>query len=93
MIAPYSSFPFQFDWKKENLKPGIYRFVGKATSGDKEWLFEDEFEITGKQAKKFNKESVFKVYIPTWLDWGTMIVGTLAAIGTIWLFIRKQRRT
>ncbi|MFQ7233331.1 MAG: DUF916 and DUF3324 domain-containing protein [Enterococcus hulanensis] len=92
VIAPYSSFPFQFDWKKDNLKPGIYRFVGKATSGDKEWLFEDEFEITGKQAKKFNNESVFKVYIPAWLDWGTMVVGALSTIGTIGLFIRKQRR-
>ncbi|MDO7798984.1 DUF916 and DUF3324 domain-containing protein [Enterococcus avium] len=92
VIAPYSTYPLQFDWEKENLKPGVYRFVGKATSGDKQWLFEDEFEITGKQAKKLNTESVFKVYIPTWLDFGSLIAGGIATIGTIWLFIRKQRR-
>lgn len=91
-IAPYSAFPFQFDWKKEELKPGKYRFIGTATSGEKSWKFEREFEITGERAKNLNEETVFKVYIPQWLMVGEWLLVGLVSIGTIGLFMRKQRR-
>lgn len=91
-IAPYSAFPFQFDWKKEELKPGKYRFIGTATDGENNWKFERDFEITGERAKKLNEETVFKVYIPQWLMIGEWLLVGLVSIGTIGLFIRKQRR-
>ena len=91
-IAPYSVFPFQFDWEKENLKPGTYKFVGTVTSGEDKWTFEKEFEITAEESKKINEESVFKVYIPKWLMNGEIALSVISCLGTIILFVRKQRR-
>lgn len=91
-MAPYSSFPFQFDWGKKTLEPGKYSFVGEAVSGDKKWNFEKDFEITGSQAKKINSETVFKIYIPTWFKVVSIILAIIALVGTLWIFIRKQKR-
>lgn len=90
-IAPYSTYPFQFDFGRNTLKAGKYRFVGKAKSGVKEWTFEQEFEITEKQAQKINEESVYQVRIPQWL---TLLEWTLAVLSfvvtVVLLIIRKK---
>lgn len=91
-IAPYSIFPFQFDWEKNTMKPGIYSFVGKATSGGKEWTFKRDFEVTDQQAKKLNEETVFKILIPTWLHLGVNILAGTVLVGTAGLILRKKRR-
>lgn len=91
-IAPYSAFPFQFDWEKDTLKPGKYSFIGEATSDDKKWTFKRDFEVTGQEAKKLNEETVFKVYIPNWLHLGASIIAVVALLGTIGLIIRNRRR-
>ncbi|MGH1775945.1 DUF3324 domain-containing protein, partial [Enterococcus raffinosus] len=62
-IAPFSIFPFQIDYGKDELTPGKYVFKGVVTTDEKKWHFIKKFEITGEQAKKINKESVFKVRI------------------------------
>lgn len=91
-IAPYSAFPFQFDWEKDTIKPGKYSFVGEATSGDKKWTFKRDFEVTGKEAKKLNEETVFKVYIPNWLRLGANIIAVVAFVGTLGLIVRIRNR-
>ncbi|HFD3575864.1 TPA: DUF916 and DUF3324 domain-containing protein [Enterococcus faecium] len=91
-IAPYSVFPFQLDWKKDELKPGKYIFKGTVETKDNKWDFEKEFEITSEKAKLINKESVFTVYIPKWLQYSAVISSTVTVIGTIWLFISRGRK-
>ena len=66
-MAPYSAFPFQFDWKKEDLKPGDYIFKGRVISEKNTWEFTQKFTISEEQTKTINEKSVFKVQIPSWL--------------------------
>lgn len=91
-IAPYSFFPFQIDWQKENLKPGKYIFKGVVETKDNKWEFEKEFEITSEKAKEINNESVFKVQIPEWLTYTTLITSIVTIVGTVWLVVRKRRK-
>lgn len=90
-IAPYSVYPFQFDWAKEDLKPGKYLFKGSVEAAGKTWDFEKEFEITAEKAKEINKESVFKIYIPNWLTYGIYGLIIVSVGGTIYIFVRKKR--
>lgn len=91
-IAPYSVFPFQLDWKKDELKPGNYIFKGVVETKDNKWEFEKEFEITAEKAKEINNESVFKVQIPEWLTYTTLITSIVTIVGTVWLVVRKRRK-
>ncbi|OUZ27887.1 hypothetical protein A5806_002495 [Enterococcus faecium] len=91
-IAPYSSFPFQFDWEKEDLKPGKYLFKCKVASGKKEWKFEKNFKITEKQAQNINEKSVFQIIIPKWLSTSSIILSLLSFISIVFLFIRRRKK-
>ncbi|WP_242384887.1 DUF916 and DUF3324 domain-containing protein [Enterococcus faecalis] len=87
-LAPYSVYPFQFDWKKEELKPGNYVFKGKLKTSEDEWEFSQKFTITAEESKKINDESVFKIQIPTWLVWG-LYLSVMLSIGTILFLLFK----
>ncbi|HGV8385867.1 TPA: DUF916 and DUF3324 domain-containing protein [Enterococcus faecium] len=91
-LAPQSVYPFQFDWEKEDLKPGNYVFEGKVKTEDNEWNFKKKFTITDTEAKKINEESVFKIHIPKWLQYSAVISSSVTVIGTIWLFISRGRK-
>ncbi len=91
-IAPYSVYPFQFDWKKEELKPGKYLFKGSVKADGKTWNFEREFEITADKATEINKESVFKIYIPNWLTYGVYGLIVVSIGGTIYIIVRSKKR-
>lgn len=91
-IAPYSVFPFQLDWKKDELKPGNYIFKGVVETKDNKWEFEKEFEITAEKAKEINNESVFKVQIPEWLTYTALSTSIVTIGGTVWLVVRKRRK-
>ncbi len=89
-IAPYSVYPFQFDWLKEELKPGKYIFKGTVEASEKTWKFEKEFEISSEKAKTINKESVFKVYLPNWLTYSSYGLVVLSTLGSIYLIFRRK---
>ncbi|ELA94245.1 hypothetical protein OIA_05100 [Enterococcus faecium EnGen0018] len=91
-IAPYSVFPFQFDWKRENLKPGTYLFTGSVTANGKTWDFEKEFAITAEKAKKLNEEAAYKIYVPKWLSYSLYFLGSLTSAGTLYLVVRNRKR-
>ncbi|EMF0052909.1 MULTISPECIES: DUF916 and DUF3324 domain-containing protein [Enterococcus] len=91
-IAPFSVFPFQFDWVKEDLKPGKYLFKGVVTGDKKEWKFEKEFEITEEQADKINQESVFQIQIPKWVSIGSLVFALLAFMMIVFLLLRSRKR-
>ena len=91
-IAPYSAYPFQFDWKKEDLKAGKYIFRGSVEASGKIWRFDKEFDISTKKAKKINQESVYKVVIPDWLTYSIYGLVTISIGGTIYLVLRRKNR-
>ena len=89
-IAPYSVYPFQFDWQKEDLTPGTYLFKGIVTAEDKKWTLEKEFSISNNQAKTINHESVYKITIPSWLRYATYGTVSFSVLGTFYLILRKR---
>lgn len=89
-IAPQSVFPFQFDWKKEELKAGTYIFEGKVLTKKNKWRFRKQFTITETEAKEINNKSVFKIQIPTWLTYGSIIIGCITLISTILVIKRRK---
>lgn len=91
-IAPYQIFPLQLDWGKRNLKPGKYELVAKVKTDKRTWKFRKVFEIKENTAKKINEKSVFKVSIPTYLNYAVIIIILLNVITTIYIFIRKGKR-
>lgn len=90
-MAPQSVYPFQFDWKKEELKPGTYVFEGKVKTSENEWTFKKKFTITSEEAKKINQESVFKVQISNWLTISAVIAGLIVVIDTVYLVLRRRK--
>ncbi|MEC5317303.1 DUF916 and DUF3324 domain-containing protein [Enterococcus casseliflavus] len=91
VMAPKSVYPFQFDWKKEELKPGNYVFIGKVKTIDNEWNLKKKFTISENQANKINQDSVFKIYIPDWLTLSVIFVGLLTMIDTTYLMLRSRK--
>lgn len=89
-IAPQSFFPFQFDWKKEELKPGSYIFEGKVITKEDEWTFKKKFSITETDAKEINNKSVFKIQIPAWLSYGSLIIACLTLISMVLVIKRRK---
>ncbi|WP_337247719.1 DUF916 and DUF3324 domain-containing protein [Enterococcus hirae] len=90
-IAPFSVFPFQFDWKKEKLQAGTYVFEGKVTTSDNEWNFKQKFTISDKDAKEIDDNSVFKVHIPNWISSSLLFVSVLAIGNMIFVIVRRMR--
>lgn len=91
-MAPNSIFPFQFDWKKEELKPGNYVFVGNVKTIDNEWNLKKRFTISENEAEKINEDSVFKIQIPDWLKFSALLIGLLTVINTVYLTLRKRQQ-
>ncbi|MBE9855627.1 DUF3324 domain-containing protein, partial [Enterococcus faecalis] len=91
-IAPYSVFPFQFDWAKEDLKAGNYVFRGTVEASGRVWKFDQEFKISAEKAKEINKESVFKIYIPNWLIFSSYGLSILSILGTFYLVLMKRNK-
>ena len=89
-IAPYSIYPFQFDWVKENLKAGKYIFRGTVEAGGKTWKFDQEFAISAEKARAINEKSVFKIYIPNWLMYSAYGLGIVSTFGTFYLVLRRK---
>lgn len=83
-IAPQSIFPFQFDWKKKEIKPGNYIFDGTVKTKDNVWRFSKKFTITEKQAEDLNKKTVFKIFIPDWLTASSIGFALLMIITSLW---------
>lgn len=91
-IAPYSAFPFQLDWQKEDLKPGNYVFKCSVKTAENTWNFEKKFEIKNNEAKEINTESVFKVILPNWFKYSSAgLIGVIIA-GTLYVYIRSFNR-
>lgn len=91
VIAPNSVYPFQFDWQKEEIKPGNYVFEGVVKTKDQEWKFSHKFSIEEETAKELNEKTAFKVHIPNWLKMASIVLFVLMISFTIWAVIKKKK--
>ncbi|MBK5028601.1 DUF916 and DUF3324 domain-containing protein [Enterococcus faecium] len=87
-MAPYSVYPFQFDWEKENLEAGTYIFKGSVKTANDTWEFTKTFTITDKETKEINKKSVFNVQIPSWLIWSLFVGCILSVVSALFMVFK-----
>lgn len=91
-IAPNSVFPFQIDWGMLEVSAGEYTFIGKVKGETKTWNFKEDFTITREMAEKMNKQTAFRIFIPSWWTTSFYLTGTATAVVTAWLVIRFVKR-
>lgn len=91
-IAPNSVFPFQVDWGMQEVAAGEYTFIGKVKGKTKTWNFKQDFTITREMAQKMNKQTAFRIFIPSWWTTCFYVTGTLTAVVTARLVIRFVKR-
>lgn len=91
-IAPNSIFPFQIDWGMQEIAAGDYTFIGKIKGETKTWDFKEDFTITRELAKKMNKQTAFRIFIPSWWTISFYMLGILTAVVIAWLVIRFVKR-
>lgn len=87
-MAPNSNFNYPISWDNDSLEPGKYTVHIKAKSGDKDWVFDKNFEIKPEVSKKLNKEAVDIVKPePNWILIISIIVGVVILIGGVLIFL------
>lgn len=87
-IAPNTVFPFEISLGKDHIEPGTYVFKGKGISGEKEWIFEEEFTIINQQEAAMNKEAMVKPATPKWITPSFIVFGVVT-LGCMVILIKK----
>lgn len=92
-VAPNSSFEFTMDWANSRLIPGDYRLLMSATYEDKEWNWEESFNISSETSETINDEAVALASNPTSISiyW---VIGLCAVIVLLLviIFTRSRKR-
>lgn len=91
-IAPNSVFPFQINWGMLEVAAGEYTFTGKIKSETKSWDFKENFTITREMAKKLNKQTAFRLYIPDWWMSTFYVVIFISVTLVLLLTVRSIKR-
>lgn len=91
-IAPNSIFPFQIDWGMQEVTAGEYTFIGKVTGENNKWSFKQDFTITREMARKMNKQTAFRIFVPNWWTTSFYLAGIITAAVTAWLVVRLIKR-
>ncbi|MEB7792123.1 DUF916 and DUF3324 domain-containing protein [Enterococcus faecalis] len=93
LVAPYSHFNLRLDLKGQTVKSGEYRAEIVAQSEEKTWRFTKKFKISGKEARKTNKNTVYQIEKTNWklLGLGGILIIALALF--IFLLIRDRLKT
>lgn len=97
-VAPNSNFEYPIYLGKKAFKAGKYTLKLVATAdNDKKWEFTQDFEITQKEAEKYNEESSVQLdYETDWIKWavigGMILVAVIVVIVVIVLMINRGRK-
>ncbi|MBO0452026.1 DUF916 and DUF3324 domain-containing protein [Candidatus Enterococcus murrayae] len=94
-IAPNSIFPFQIDWGMQEVAAGDYTFTGKVKGETTSWAFSKDFTITRALAKKMNKQTAFRVFIPEWWTntfYGFVLVTVLLVLFLGYRLIKRKKK-
>lgn len=93
-MAPNSFINFPISMNGEKMNAGKYKANILVTSGDKNWKWSQEFEITEKEANKFNERDVELVQEKSF-DWKLImfiVLSVLTIIGLIFLMLMLSRK-
>lgn len=90
-VAPNSNFDFELPLDLNDFPAGTYVFTGQAEGAGRTWKWEEEFTVSGRQAAKVNRETLYKVIIPGWVPWvaGGLVI---AWLGLVFYLLRRQRQ-
>lgn len=95
-MAPNSFIDFPISMNNDEMVPGKYRSKGKATIGSQTWEWNEEFEITKKEADKYNEKN--SGLTQETVDWKLilLLVGGFVLIlalvsGIYYFFIKKKK--
>lgn len=95
-MAPNSFIDFPISMNNDEMVPGKYRSKGKATIGSQTWEWDEEFEITKKEADKYNEKN--SGLTQETVDWKLilLLVGgfvlVLALVSGIYYFFAKKKK-
>lgn len=93
-MAPNSFIDFPINMNGDRMEPGTYTAHILATAGDQRWEWNENFEITKKDADKFNERDVGLVQDNS-IDWkliAGIVLVVLIFIVLIFVVIRLIRR-
>ncbi|USF97090.1 DUF916 and DUF3324 domain-containing protein [Latilactobacillus sakei] len=90
-MAPNSNFDYGIDLKNQPLKAGRYNIKIKVNSNKGQWLLSKDFEITQKEARKYNGKAV---ELPQSNWWLYVIIGVMVLLILFLLFLlwRKNKQ-
>ena len=95
-LAPNSTYRFAIDWEKEPLTAGEYSLHLRVTDAkDNEWIFDENFTISAKQAKEINEATIDagkKATIPMWIYLVFGILLGVILLGIFWIILLKRRK-
>ncbi|OTO77356.1 MULTISPECIES: DUF916 and DUF3324 domain-containing protein [unclassified Enterococcus] len=92
-MAPNSNFDFPISLEGDRFQSGDYVLHLKATSGEQEWSWTEEFTIKADEARSLNRDDVTIDSSPNWLLIGSsvFIVCLLAVITYLILQNKKNK--
>ncbi|MGX7030832.1 DUF916 and DUF3324 domain-containing protein [Vagococcus zengguangii] len=90
-MAPNSSFNYGISTQETAFKPGKYQLKLTANADGEEFSWNQEFEISGKEAKTHNKEAIFieEPAIKLWM-WIAISAVLLSVTTVIWA-VKKEK--
>lgn len=90
-LAPNTSTTLEFKWGLAQLPSGQFTFELKGHNEFEEWHFEEDFNISSKQASEINKESAFEIKTPKWIKIVTICNGMIVLVVIIIIGIRRKK--
>lgn len=90
-FAPNSSFQLDLAFPPNDVEPGKYVATIEVNDGEKKWEWQEEFEVTEGQAKKMNKDAVFKLTIAPWVRQTGIALFAVLVLLTAFLYVRKMK--
>lgn len=91
-MAPNSFMDYEFDWGIDTMPAGNFIMTINGENGEDSWVLTKKFTITGKQAKKVNDASVFKIVTENWIKVVAIILGSIAGINSSIVIVRLGKR-
>ncbi|OJG25623.1 hypothetical protein RU98_GL000864 [Enterococcus caccae] len=90
-MAPNSAITFPVNLNGESFVAGNYVGHILVTAGDKKWEWQEEFEVTQKEAEKYNAQDVSLVQDRgiSWKIIVMIVVGVLGTLLVIYLIIHR----
>lgn len=96
-MAPNSYFDFPISMNNEDMVPGKYVARVNALIGSQSWNWEEEFEITKKDADKYNEKN--SALTQESVDWKlilAIVTGFIVIVGIVtavyYFFVKKKKR-